>query len=51
VVREGPGLWFATNETESPLPWVELNLPPNVTLLHLVGYTFAHGHHKPNFYR
>eukprot|EP00884_Botryococcus_braunii_P022966 jgi/Botrbrau1/9353/Bobra.354_2s0011.1 len=51
VVREGEDVWFATNETQSPLPWVELHLPANVALLHLQGYTFAHGHCKSNFYR
>ena len=44
-------IWFATNETQHPPPWIELHMPANVQLLSLREYSFHHGHSRPGYYR
>lgn len=43
--------WFETDESADPLPWVEVRLPHNVTMVKMSRYSFAHGHRRSGYFR
>lgn len=51
VLSSDPTAYFSTNDCEQLAPWMEVHMPPNVTLLSLSHYSFLHGHHRTSYYR
>jgi hypothetical protein len=44
-------VFFETTDCQEPLPWVELRMPPNVTVTCFSRYSYQHGHKRPGYYR
>jgi hypothetical protein len=46
-----PQAFFETADSQEPLPWVELRMPPNVKVTSFSRYSYQHGHKRPGYYR
>jgi hypothetical protein len=44
-------VFFETIDSQDPLPWVELRMPPNVTVVGFSRYRYQHGHKRPGYFR
>lgn len=51
VISPEPDAWFETNDSPDPLPWIQLELPSNVTITSLTRFTYAHGHRRAGYFR
>eukprot|EP00195_Chlamydomonas_chlamydogama_P009877 CAMPEP_0202904554 /NCGR_PEP_ID=MMETSP1392-20130828/29972_1 /ASSEMBLY_ACC=CAM_ASM_000868 /TAXON_ID=225041 /ORGANISM="Chlamydomonas chlamydogama, Strain SAG 11-48b" /LENGTH=535 /DNA_ID=CAMNT_0049592221 /DNA_START=68 /DNA_END=1672 /DNA_ORIENTATION=+ len=51
VVSSDADAWFETNDSADPPPWIEISMPPNVTLVQLTRYTYCHGHRRAGYFR
>lgn len=52
VLSAEPEAWFETDDSaDPPGPWLELVMPPNVTVTHTSRYTWSHGHRRSGYFR